>query len=119
MLNTIASLLVVLSVAGGVPATYGLAVAPGSCALCSPVHAVGDEVFHPGRLPAKQTASRDASRSTIAAAWRSLQLQPGLFAPGVATPAPAVSGAITRAANAPGASAATPSSPVRGPPSRI
>jgi hypothetical protein len=119
MLNIIASLLVVLSVAGGVPATYGLAAGATSCALCSPVRAVGDEVFHPGRLPAEPTASRDASRSKIAVAWRSVQFQPGALTTGAAIPALSASGALVCAAIAPGACAWRSSSSVRGPPSLI
>jgi hypothetical protein len=119
MLNLFASFLVVLSVAGSVPAAFGLAVDTRSCALCSPVHAVGDEALHPSRLPAEPTASRDGGRSKIAAAWRSIQLHAGLVHAGVSTPIPHRSDALDRAACAPGSSAPRSTSPVRGPPSLI
>ena len=104
-MKTLASLLVVLLTAGGVPHA-----AENRLRLAAP------DAIH---VPVGAAVSRVDARAGIAAAWRSLKTHPGIAPGGVAAPPLAFSGIFDRAFTASVARLSFPSSPVRGPPSVI
>ena len=115
-IKPLARLLIVLTVAGGVPYASALAGVVG--APPAPA-AIGRDAISAGRLPAEAAVSREAARGNIAAAWRALQIHPGIVPDGVVAPALAVSRPIALASGASFALLSFPSSSLRGPPSAI
>jgi hypothetical protein len=112
----LANWFVVLAFVVGVSETRAFTITAGASDRCRSPHAVGIEGFHHGRPPADGTASRAGVRTSLAAAWRALQLHAGILPAGIVLPVPGLAGTFARGQGALSTHVLPSSSPVRGPP---
>ena len=112
-IKTLASLLVVLITAGGVPHASALDSAAGAR---SAQHTLSLTASDTSRLPADAVVSREGVRADSAAAWRDLQIHPGVVPGSGVAPELARSRTIALASGASVTLLSFPSLSLRGPP---
>jgi len=116
LVNILAKLYLVLSLAGAVPPAYAFERGVDGRDSSPAQEAIGLQALRSSGLPAETAASREGARTNIAAARRSLQLHPGIVPGGILVPALVLSGTLALAFGASFAPVPFPSSSVRGPP---
>jgi hypothetical protein len=118
IVTRLANWFVVLAAIVGASETRAFTINAGSSDLGQRLRTVGIEELVPGYQPADAIASRGGIRTTLAAAWRVIQLH-GIMPAGFVLPPPGLSGTFARGRGALSTLVPSSSSPVRGPPLNV
>jgi hypothetical protein len=115
VLKSVASFVLVLSVASGTPQAYAFAEAPGDCGPCSDGHATAVGLLGAAGVPGETVVSRDSARLKVSA--RSVEFYRGVLPTRLGLPALDSSGGLLYSFGAFRPSVLLSPTPVRGPPS--